>query len=789
MYLCTMRWTWVFFCCVLSFSFFAQNFTQTVKGRITESGLNKPLFGVKVQVESNDGVKHATTDSLGYFRFEQIPVGRINLLVSRLGYETINLSNLLLSSGKELELNLELQEKTDRRTMSEVSVQKKSSTNDAAVNSVKNFSTEETQRFAASFNDPARMALSLAGVNATNDASNEIVVRGNSSRGILWRVEGIEIPNPNHFSNGEGGSGGGISILSGQVLANSSFYSGAFPSEFGNALSGVFDIRFRKGNSDKKEISVQLGILGLQSSLEGPFSKKSRSSYLINYRYSTLIFLNAIGLPVVDNAMVPQFQDLSYHLNFPTERCGNFTLFGMGGLSTAGDYAEKDSSKWVQRSDRFEDESYQFIGVSGLTHTVKIGEDKGYLRTVLAWTKEEHRYGMDSLDASYQPQLSYREGLKYQALRSHVYYHRKLSASSSLRVGGYYSQLFYQLKAEGLDLSTNAIGTFVDDAGNTGLLQTYVQCKWRPRSGLEWVGGLHQSYWLLNKQPTIEPRLGMTYRFSTKHAVNASSGLHNRCEPVSWYLSQVQDANGTVSQPNRNLALTRAAHAVLGHELSFNNKLKLKSEVYFQYLFKVPVDTAKTNEMSMLNAGTGVNQNRFINLGEGRNYGVEFTLDRSFTDRYFYLITASFFQSEYRKPQVEWRSTRFNANLMLNAMLGYEWNFGKAAKNSLALNLRIIYRGGNRYTPIDEVQSKLQGKEVLLDAQPFASRLPAYFRTDASASLRFNYAKSSLVFSTEIQNVTNQQNINRYYYDPILQKVRTVYMFGIMPVLNVKMEF
>ncbi|MFM7565311.1 MAG: hypothetical protein ACKO4K_01040 [Flavobacteriales bacterium] len=116
-----------------------------------------------------------------------------------------------------------------------------------------------------------------------------------------------------------------------------------------------------------------------------------------------------------------------------------------------------------------------------------------------------------------------------------------------------------------------------------------------------------------------------------------------------------------------------------------------------------------------------------------------------------------------KRSIAEWRSTRFNANLMLNAMLGYEWNFGKAAENSFALNLRIIYRGGNRYTPIDEVQSKLQGKEVLLDAQPFASRLPAYFRTDASASLRFNYTKSSMVFSTEIQNVTNQQNINRYY--------------------------
>jgi hypothetical protein len=784
-----MRWIWLVLCFFIKAPYFSQNFTQTVKGRITENGLNTPLKGIKVQVESKNLKWDLLTDSLGYFRFEQIPVGRINLYVTHLNYEPITQSNLLLSSGKELDLNIELQEKTSRRTLSEVSVQKRSNTNDAAVNSVKNFSTEETQRFAASFNDPARMALSLAGVNATNDASNEIVVRGNSSRGILWRVEGIEIPNPNHFSNGEGGSGGGISILSGQVLSNSSFYSGAFPAEYGNALSGVFDIRFRKGNSDKEEFSVQLGILGLQSSLEGPFSKKKRSSFLFNYRYSTLIFLNAIGLPVVDNAMVPQFQDLSYHLHFPTKRFGNFTVFGMGGLSTAGDYADKDSSKWEQRSDRFEDESYQFIGVTGLTHTLPLGNEQGYIKTVLAWTKEEHRYRMDSLDASYQPQPSYREGLKYQALRSHVFYHRKLNGFTSLRVGGYYSQLFYQLKAEGLDLSTSALGTFIDDLGNTGLLQTYVQFKVRTNRGLEWVGGMHQSYLLLNSNQTYEPRMGLSYKLSNRHAVNASTGLHSRCEPVSWYLSQVQDANGTVSQPNKNLVLTRAAHAVLGHELSFNNKLKLKSEGYFQYLFKVPVDTSKNSEMSLLNASTGINQNRFINIGEGRNFGLEFTLDRSFVDGYFYMVTASLFQSEYRKPLEEWRSTRFNANIMLNAMLGYEWNFGKAAKNSLALNFRGIFRGGNRYTPIDESQSILQGKEVLVNAQPYASRLPVYFRTDVSATLRFNYSKSSLVFSTEIQNVTNQQNINRYYYDPILQKIRSVYMFGIMPVLNLKMEF
>ncbi len=779
----------LFFWSLLPTRSWAQPFTQTVKGRVTESGITRPLAGILVALKHKEGSKSTYTDSAGIFRFEKVPVGRLDLTFTSNNHDPVALNNVLLSTGKELDLTLEMMEKTGRKVLSDVTVSKNGSTNAAAVNSVKNFSTEETQRFAASFNDPARMALSLAGVNATNDASNEIVVRGNSSRGILWRVEGIEIPNPNHFSNGEGGSGGGISILSGQVLSNSSFYSGAFPSEYGNALSGVFDIRFRKGNSDKKEFSLQLGILGLQSSLEGPFSKKQRSAYLVNYRYSTLIFLNAIGLPVVDNAMVPQFQDLSYHLYFPTKRLGTFTLFGMGGLSTAGDYAKKDSSKWVQRSDRFGDESYQFIGVAGLTHTLPLANEKGYIKTVLAWTQEDHRYWMDSLDNAYKAQVAYREGLQYHALRSHVYYYRKLNSSTSVRVGVYYSQLFYRLKAEGLDLSTNVLGTFVDQAGNTGLLQSYVQFKWRPSSRWECAAGAHQTMLLLNQNQAVDPRMGASYRLSKNQTINCAVGLHSRCEPISWYLSDWTDTLGKVTQPNKKLQLTRAVHGVLGHEFSLSAMLKLKTEVYFQYLYKVPIDTSKNGYTSLLNAGTGVNQYRYVNGGEGRNYGVEFTLDRRFANRYFYMVTASIFQSEYRKPQDTWESTRFNANGMCNAMMGFEWNFGRADKNSLALNSRIILRGGNRYTPINEAQSKQEGKEILVSSALYQSRLPAYFRIDASAALRFNYQKSALVCSVEIQNVTNHQNVNRYYYDPILQQVRTVYMFGIMPVFNVKVEF
>jgi hypothetical protein len=774
--------------CFLPFFTWAQPFTQTVKGKVVESGIGKPLRQAHIQLLQKGNKWNTQTDSLGFFRIENVTIGRVDVLATLENYETVTLNNLLLSTGKELDLTIEMTEKTGRKVLSDVTVSKKSSTNDAAVNSVKNFSTEETQRFAASFNDPARMALSLAGVNATNDASNEIVVRGNSSRGILWRVEGIEIPNPNHFSNGEGGSGGGISILSGQVLSNSSFYSGAFPSEFGNALSGVFDIRFRKGNTDKKEFSVQLGILGLQSSLETPISRKKSGSILVNYRYSTLIFLNAIGLPVVDNAMVPQFQDLSYNVYLPTRRLGVFTLFGLGGISTAGDYAVKDSLEWEQRSDRFEDESYQFVGVSGCTHTLPLHEGKGFLKTVLALTKETQRYRMDSLDDQYQVQPAFVQETDYQALRAHSFYSRKINAALNVRAGIYYSQLYFNLFSKGLDINTNQFGTFVEDKGSTGLIQSYVQAKWRPISSLELVGGVHYTMLRLNQKQNLEPRVAGLFRIAANHSLSLAFGVHSRCEPISLYLSQIANSGGT-SQPNKELALTRAFHGVLGHEWSLSAALKLKTEAYVQYLYQVPVDTSAQNALSILNAGLGIHQNSFVNQGEGRNYGLEFTLDRAFSSQFFYMLTGSLFQSEYRMPQNDWRSTRFNANGMCNVMVGYEWNFGRSDKNALALNTRIILRGGNRYTPIDEDLSKQEGKEVLVKTAQYEARLPAYFRMDASAALRFNYQKWALVFSTEIQNVTNQQNVSRYYYDPLLQQVRTLYMFGIMPVFNVKVEF
>jgi len=779
----------IFLFCVGIFSH-AQTFTQTVKGRVLDQDTKTSIFGAKIILLNSSPLLATTSNTDGYFVIENVPIGRYDIKISYTGYDDSRLQQVQVASGKELILNIELTENI--KNLESITVKSNSKNrpiNEMATVSVRSFNVEETQRYAASFNDPARMAVSFAGVNTSNDASNEIIVRGNSARGMLWRVEGIEIPSPNHFSNGEGGSGGGISILSSQILGSSDFYTGAFPAEYGNALSGVFDIKFRKGNYQKREYSFQVGILGMQSSLEGPFSKKYNGSYLINYRYSTLIMLNAIGLPIVENALVPQFQDLSYNFNFPTKKAGNFTLFGLGGLSTAGELAVKDSTTWERRSDRYQDNNYQLIGATGITHTYLLKNQKSYLKTVAALSGDDLKYRLDSLNNDYSLSTAYSEKFTYKTARLNVFLNHKFNAKNILRIGGIYSQYFYSILSKGLELSTGEQGTFVDENGTTGLAQFYAQWKFKITEKIDLNTGFHSSYFLLNDNKTIEPRAGFQWRFKPKQSLSLGAGLHSRIEPISVYLARNYSDSVNYSQPNFNLGLTKSFHSVAGYDWNFGENTRLKTELYYQYIFNVPIDSTAGSIESSLNFNAGVTRTALVNEGFGRNYGMEITVEKFFSKNYFFLFTGSLFQSEYKMNEGDWKSTRFNGNYMLNALGGYEFKFGKSKKNSLGANTRITLRGGNRYTPINEEASKLAGYEILYTEKAFSEHVPNYFRTDISANVRFNYKTWAFSIAVEIQNVTNRLNVNRYFFDPYTKEVRSALMFGIMPVFNFKFEF
>ncbi|MEL7162940.1 MAG: carboxypeptidase-like regulatory domain-containing protein, partial [Bacteroidota bacterium] len=438
----------------------------------------------------------AITDENGNFRIENVPLGRRSLVVSSLGYEDAAMQEIVVGAGKEIDLTVQLTESlVDLNTVEVTAARLNGTPNDEmATVSAQSFSVEQTKRYAAAINDPARMALSFAGVAGGDDESNEIIIRGNSPRGLLWRMEGIEIPNPNHFSE-EGSSSGGISALSVNVLANSDFYTGAFPAQYGNAVSGVFDLRLREGNNEKREYAFQAGVLGLDLAAEGPLGSRGGASYLANYRYSTLSVLNLIGINVTGEGDETNFQDATFKLHFPTKRNGYVSLWGLGGLSSNAYQFPGDPEVSSFTSNR---------GTVGLNHFLRLGE-KAYLESILSYSTTKSDDDFD--DGSFVFDDSYTN----RALRASVRYNHKIDARQTVQAGIIGHRLGYEL-LEAVEREGERTVNVQQD-GNTFLFQGYAQYKYRPRQNLTLTGGLHATYFGLEGQQTLEPRLGARWNY------------------------------------------------------------------------------------------------------------------------------------------------------------------------------------------------------------------------------------------------------------------------------------
>ncbi|MDX5420030.1 MAG: carboxypeptidase-like regulatory domain-containing protein, partial [Hymenobacteraceae bacterium] len=443
-----------------------QQLSQTVRGKIIDKESQEPLIGATVAILTTDPAMGTTTDANGTFRLDKVPVGRHTLRITYLGYEEQVLPELLLGSGKELVLNIGLSESFKKLQEVVISAEQQSKgnpLNEMAMISSRSISVEETKRYAASVNDPARAAQNYAGVGISQDMSNEIVVRGNSPRGVLWRVEGIEVPNPSHFAE-EGAAGGAVSILSVNMLDNSDFNTGAFPAEYGNALSGIFDIRLRNGNNEKREYALQAGILGVDFAAEGPFKAGSKASYLANYRYSTLAMLNKIGVKITGDA-VPVFQDFSFKLYLPTAKAGYFSFWGLGGLSEQQVKAVRDAEKWEGHLDRFDDHFQAKMGSTGITHILFLGKDD-YIESTLSLSANGNKATVDSLASDYTAIPFYKHNYTHSAARFSSLYNRKISNHPTVRTGFILSRLGYDTYSGGRNLE-HENAEYVNQAGST----------------------------------------------------------------------------------------------------------------------------------------------------------------------------------------------------------------------------------------------------------------------------------------------------------------------------------
>lgn len=785
-----------------SFSAHSQQLTQTVRGTVVDEFSQMPLPGANVLLLPSNPPRGTVTDLDGVFRIEKVPIGRHTVQVSYMGYNALTMSNIEVQSGKELVLQVVLQEKvlTGKEVVIEGTRDKTEAMNEMTSVSARTFSIDDSKRYAGSLNDVSRMAQNYAGVQGANDTRNDIIVRGNSPTGVLYRLEGMDIPNPNHFAT-SGTTGGPLSVLNNNLLANSDFLTGAFPAEYGNALAAVFDLNMRKGNNEHHEFVGQMGMNGAELTAEGPFKKGKRASYLIAYRYSTLELFQFLGIDF-GTSSIPAYSDLTFKLNFPRKK-GTTSIFAVGGDSHIDVLDSNiDTTKGNQAFD-YDGTDLRFksrIGAAGISHSTLLGKHT-FMKVVVSSNVMVTGIQSDSLStADGTPFLKYGNNSHEGKNSINFMLKRKFSTKHIVKGGFFADRLFFNLSDSAYRGAINRYIVQSDYAGATFLIQPYVQWQYRVTNELTLNTGVHYQHFFMNGSNAVEPRAGLRWQLNELNALSVGYGLHSQLSPTPVFFEQVELADGSSYSPNRDLGFTKSHHFIVGYDKTLSEFMRLKTEAYYQSIFNVPVNYSPSS-FSMLNQGAnfGVGfPDTLVNAGTGTNYGIELTVEHFLQRGFYFLFTTAFYESKYIGSNGTEFNTAFSGNYTFNFLIGKEFQLTKAEKlesgerrvsTTLTIDSKITWNGGQRYVPTDIEASRASGAAVLLYDQSFEARYPDYFRTDLRIGIKRNGKKVTQELAVDLQNLTNRDNIFNIEYNKESGELDKIPQIGFLPIALYRVYF
>ncbi|TAE48105.1 MAG: TonB-dependent receptor [Bacteroidetes bacterium] len=761
----------------------AQPLNGTLRGIVLDHYSRLPLPATQVWIEVSGDTLRTQSDAKGLFRLE-VPVGRHNINFTRKGYLAHTENGVLLVSAKELRLEILLEE--NYYQLDEVNLyptrQKGTTRNRMASVSALSFEPEETRKIAGGLDDPTRVAASMPGVvGSPYFSENYVSVRGNSPRGMLYRLEGIDIPNPTHFAR-IGSSSGTFTIFSNQLLSNSDFFIGAFPAEYGNATSGVFDITFREGNNEKHEFALQAGVLGIDISAEGPLSARHKGSYLVNYRYATLNFAKHL----IGYLSTPTYHDLSFKINLPTEKAGTFSLFGIGGLSNRLKPAEPDSL-WAVDLDRFELQLRSDMGALGLNHKYLFTNGTLISTSLVgsySFQRDNKTYMETPISSRQREKVEYRRlPITFTSFIQHNFSQRHTNKTGVIVTGTHHN--FVNLNYNYIE---NQLNTLVNEQGNTFMVQAYSQSQFKIARTLVVNAGLHAIYYNLNKDYSVEPRAGISWQFEPRQTLSAGYGLHSRVEDYATYMTRL-NSGGTYTQPNLNLQFLRSHHFVLGYQAFLSDHLKFRAETYYQHLFDVPVEA--TGTYSVLNLDELDQLRILVNEGTARNVGLDMGLERFSRRGLYYMLNGSIFSSTYTDAAGLRHSTAFNSGYKANLLMGKEFRLGrkKGGNTLMGLNTNFSLIGGQRYTPISLDASRLARETVYDEIYPFTIQEDPLFLVDFTFTLNRNHVRYNSTWAIQIKNIFQSAAAEYREYDPTLDAVVAQEGSSFFPVLSYKIQF
>ena len=795
----------IFLLSILSLSLASFYSQQTVRGKVVDMESQFPLPGVNVQFINGDFNSGVATDINGSFKIENVPLGRKQIRFTFIGY-TPQSQTIVVNSGKEVVLKVSIEESTEMLEAFEVSSnEKREVNNEMAIISAQQFSVEETERYAGSRGDPARMASNFAGVQGADDSRNDIIVRGNSPLGVIYRVEGITIPNPNHFAI-SGSSGGPLSILNNKFLGNSDFFSGAFPSEYGNSTAGVFDLKIRNGNSEKTEFTGQVGLFGAEFLVEGPLSKKSSASFLAMYRYSTIKLFSLMGVNLGTSA-IPKYQDFAVKVNLPFEKGGNLSLWSLGGnsnidilISEQTDPNEVDLYGENTKDQRFGTNML----VSGATYTKPLNETS-FIKSTTCVNIENQKSDHDTIsrnpndwgDYTLKPYMAYDFNKVRYSNSSSI--NKKLNKKNTLKIGWVADYTNFNFIDS---VTTNALGQDTADTyrfrfnkiGDSFMFQPYVSWKHKFSDELVLTAGLTSLYLNLGEDSfsPIEPRLGLKWNINDKSSFSFGLGYHSQTQPLytRYYINE-----GNTKAHNENLGLTYSKHIILGYSNQIHKNLGLKTEVYYQDLTGIPVERTPS-AFSLTNAGSGfarVFPDTLENSGTGYNYGLEVTLQRYFNKNWHALFSGCLYNSKYTPSDGIERNTSFNGMYAANFLAGKEFEVGK--NKVLGLGVKVTGAGGKRKGEVDPEASAEQGEVIFKDEGFNEDKFKDYFRFDIKTTFKINQEAVTHEIGIDLVNLTSAKNILNYSYAPNNDGINDAkdialnYQLGFLPIFYYRIDF
>ncbi len=789
----------LYFCITLN----AQPITQRITGSVKDNTTGETLIGANIVVIGSNPVIGTTTNSEGNFILENIEVGTVSLRISFVGYKTVEIINRELRAGKALNINVFMEELilSGREVEIVGSVDKKGSVNTMTSVSSRTFTVDETRRYAGSRGDVARMASNFAGVQGASDDRNDIVIRGNSPSGLQWRLEGLEIPNPNHYG-AFGTTGGPISMLNNNLLDNSDFLTGAFPSEYGNALSGVFDLRLRNGNSDNYEFIGMVGFNGFELGAEGPFSKKSSASFIANYRYSTMEFFEVIGMNFGTGTAVPKYKDFSFKVNLPTKKYGVFSLYGLGGSSEI-DFL--DSERDTNDVDFYGGEGWDLrngsdLNITGINHIYNINSTS-YLKTGLSFTYHYFYVKQDSIVPETKDVIPYYySNFRENRLQFTTFYKKRLSIRNNIQTGININYYISNLHDSIFDEDYGKFNTLTSYEGTSALLRPYITWQFKLSDRLVFNTGVDYMYYTFNSTSGFEPRFGVKYNTGKSTTVSFAYGLHSQLLPSTTYNGQTYLGDGKYITFNKDLKLLKSHHFVLGFDWNISTFLRFKTEAYYQHIYDAAVNAHEEDTYSILNEGADFyiwNPDTLMSTGTGTNYGLEITLEHFLNNGVYFLATGSIFESKYKGSDYVERNTAFNSNFVTNLLAGKEWELNKnntkqkikKQRFTLGTDIKINWAGGRRYTPIDVEESKIEHEPVYITEQTYESRFPDYFRTDIKVYFNLGKRKLNYEWGIDIQNIFNNKNIYSQDFNTSTGELYYTYQLGIMVIPYFRIEF